>query len=94
MYYYNGPNLFTVNVCEFAKRKIIGYKEQDAKASRPIANDYLNVDWFFDCLKSVCYICNEKMSLKTMTADRLNNDLAHTVDNCKPCCLICNCTKK
>ena len=94
VYYYNGPNLFSVNVCEFAKRKITGYKEQDAKASRPIANDYLNVDWFFDCLKSVCYICNEKMSLKTITADRLNNDLAHTVDNCKPCCLICNCTKK
>ena len=94
VYYYTGPSLFQFRLENFAQNKIMGYKEQDMKANRPITNDdYLNIEWFKKNLKSNCYICGETMTMKTFTADRLNNNLPHTNDNCMACCLSCNVKK-
>lgn len=88
---------------EDIKDKIESYKQQDMRANRGIAGDYINVNWYF--LQSIkqkhkCYICQEVMNLRNIygdslnhTADRLDNALPHTKTNCKLCCLKCNISK-
>jgi hypothetical protein len=42
--------------------------------------------------KGMCYICNQQFDLRsdeihiTSILDRINNKLAHSLSNCKPCC--------
>jgi hypothetical protein len=90
VYYYNGPSLWNFKIEEFARKKINNYKQQDIKAGREITTDYINIEWFKKFLKSPCHICGETIAQKDFTADRINNDICHTIDNCKACCLKCN----
>jgi hypothetical protein len=47
----------------------------------------------------VCYICNQHFGIRsdgihiTPTLDRQDNELGHSLENCKPCCKRCNCVK-
>jgi hypothetical protein len=80
---------------EFVK-KIQGYKEQDKKDNRPIdnKNEYVNVEWLNNNIYKCCGKCGCCLDSKNITAQRLNNDLAHYLNNIVPFCNYCNCSSK
>jgi hypothetical protein len=47
----------------------------------------------------VCYIYYRNFGIRsdgihiTLTLDRQDNELGHSLNNCKPCCKRCNCLK-
>ena len=77
-------------------QKIPAYKEQDAFANRIYNdNDYITPKWFIDCLQESlhCKYCAKLFTvddITTITANRIDNSIAHTVNNCELCCLHCN----
>jgi hypothetical protein len=74
-----------------------GYNFQDKKAKREYKNNVKLKDFeYFKKLleNSVCHLCNERFTNENKpTLDRENNELNHTKENVKPCCLYCNCVK-
>ena len=81
--------------------KIDGYIRQDKKADRVLNNDdYIDLNWFLTEMSSnpVCACCKApyKMFLdngnvqSNITADRIDNSLSHTSDNCRLMCVDCN----
>ena len=88
----------------YFKSKIQGYKQQDKAAGRAIDKDkYITSEWFIERLNDICPSCNEDFKFKftngkitdsDITADRLNNDISHEIDNCRICCQLCNNTKR
>ena len=83
-------------------KKIVGYKIQDKAGHREIVKDYINSDWFIDKLGSTCNICKCELIYNiqakgtitsNITADRIDNNISHSVSNCKICCVRCNASK-
>ena len=79
-------------------KKVANYKAQDEKKQRDTTDnvneaDYTVVKNWFE--NSECYICKGRFDYVNYrpTLDRLNNELGHSLSNCKPCCEFCNCTK-
>ena len=87
----------------YIKNKSKGYKEQDRVAKREINNkeNYISVEWLLDCVNKNCQSCGNHLYIdfhdgnvkSNITADRMNNDYAHNIDNTLPCCSWCNCCK-
>ena len=87
-------------VIEYFKNKIEGYKHQDRKGKREIDEEnYIDLKWCVDNFKNGCGKCgvrfdfdkfNGKMS-SNFTAQRLENSIGHTKDNCVSWCRYCNC---
>ena len=79
--------------------KIKGYKCQDDAKKRTIEN-FIDVGWFFAQMKAhkKCERCGDAFYItnfdgktnRNVTADRLNNNLCHSVENCRLLCLKCN----
>jgi len=89
--FYTGKALHTESfVKSVLKRKVEGYLDQDMKAKRFITNNFITVDVLKSFLTNKCYLCNENLTLDNLTADRFDNDLCHSIDNCRPCCFTCN----
>jgi len=88
---------------QYFNLKIEEYKIQDKKAGRKISKDYVNVKWIMDEFNKnrYCPCCNERYILglvddkveTNVTCDRLNNDLDHSIENCRLCCYKCNITR-
>ena len=87
----------------YYERKVENYKQQDRKAKRKIPNEgYVNVQCFFDNITNQCNYCGcgFHTSIKggnittNLTAQRVNNEYAHTLDNIVPYCKLCNCSCK
>ena len=86
------------------KKKCEGYKRQDKIANRTIPTDnYVDADWFMKNVKadSCCFECGCGLTISTesgvssnITAQRMDNSISHTIDNCMPMCLRCNCAAK
>ena len=83
--------------------KINAYKLQDQKANREIDDSkYINPSWFIKRVYSHCNNCgcNFEFEFKNgfltsnMTAQRLDNSIAHESDNCEAWCKLCNCSAK
>ena len=82
------------------ENKIEGYKEQDKVADREIDENYINEHWWLNHFHGCCahsgikfYIEMKQGKLSTnFTAQRLDNTLCHSVDNCTPYCKYCNCS--
>ena len=104
-YRYNNDKGDTFNnklLLSYFDKKIVGYKIQDKAGHREIVKDYINSDWFIDKLGSTCNICkceliynihaNGSMT-SNITADRIDNNISHSVSNCKICCVRCNASK-
>ena len=81
------------------ERKIENYKQQDRKAKRTIPKEgYVNVKWFFDNITNQCNYCGcgfhtiiKGGNITTnLTAQRVNNEYTHTLDNIIPYCDRCN----
>ncbi len=87
--------------CYF-KNKIKGYKEQDRTAQRKINKDnYINDEWLVNCVNKNCIHCGSQLYvdfkegnvISNITADRINNNDDHNINNGRPACRWCNCCK-
>lgn len=84
--------------------KVSGYKMQDKIKKREIPNDFVDVLDVIILLKknqSKCYYCNSELfvlyknsqEMSQWTLDRIDNSVAHTVNNVVISCLECNLKK-
>jgi len=83
------------------KDRVFQYRKQDEKKGRDFSNnvstlDYQVVKQMFE--EGVCYICGQRFTAGSHsshypTLDRIDNSIGHTLHNCWPCCLDCNCRK-
>jgi hypothetical protein len=87
----------------YLKKKINGYVEQDKNANREISKDnYITVDWLSNAIGKRCSRCQDILSYEVssfynvrcnLTADRIDNDIGHELDNIKPMCVQCSTAK-
>ncbi|KAA6364526.1 MAG: hypothetical protein EZS28_039947 [Streblomastix strix] len=74
--------------------KVQNYLEQDKKRNRDTSNNIKESDCAFYrklFLSTGCHICKARFTSKNPpTLDRINNNMGHSADNVKPCCLFCN----
>ena len=91
------------NIISYFNRKIENYKMQDRKAKREIPKEgYVNVQWFMDNVTKNCNYCGcgftldlNKGNISTnLSAQRVNNEFSHTLDNIVSYCVRCNCSCK
>jgi hypothetical protein len=106
VYFYDGlesPEFNQELVYNYFNKKIQNYKKQDKAAGRDInSGEYVSADWFMDKFHNKCHHCknnfnfdfNRGMVSTDITADRINNELAHYKSNCVISCNVCNCSKK
>ena len=50
----------------------------------------INFEDFCEIITKPCHYCNDIIEGETNGIDRLNNDIDYTLENCVPCCEICN----
>jgi len=97
IYIYKGNNelINEEAINTYFNKKVEGYIKQDLEKGRKInKTKYITADWLkANCLDKQCFHCKEILELKEITADRLDNNLPHHIDNCVPCCLTCNVRK-
>ena len=87
-------------VTAYLRSKICGYRQQDRRDGRQAHGDnYVTVEWLRSCIGKKCHNCpdilmyerNDRGNLvSNITAQRINNDLAHELDNVLPFCVECN----
>jgi hypothetical protein len=85
-------------VNKYFERKVKGYVKQNIKADRAIEDNYVNVEWLSKCIGQKCGRCQcqlycevENGKIKSnITAQRLDNSLAHAISNIIPYCVYCN----
>ena len=94
--------LIIIYYVHILRKKIVGYKGQDKLGHREICKDYITSDWFCDNLGATCNICKCELIYNihangavssNITADRINNNICHSLNNCKICCVRCNASK-
>ena len=89
----------------YFNRKIQQYKNQDKTAKRTInKHNYINVEWFEKNINNHCQKpgcgCDFTIDIDggvvkcNLTAQRLNNDEDHNLNNIIPFCRYCNCSSK
>ena len=89
---------------DYFTRKCEGYKRQDKMDNRKVTDGYVNAAWFMDQVNaSTCCPCGNDLGISVdkfgviksnITAQRLNNEISHTMDNCIIMCTRCNVTAK
>lgn len=65
-------------------KMISSYKNKDKKRGR---YSDITIDFLEKAVRSKCVYCGDT---KNIGLDRIDNSKGHTVDNCVPCCRICN----
>jgi hypothetical protein len=63
-------------------------------------DEYVSEEWLFSCLGKSCQNCSDCLTAAVengkvecnLTAQRLNNDLPHYLENVVPFCVVCNCS--
>ena len=78
-------------------RMISSHREADTK--RNIVGEYITIDWVLEKLKKTktCKYCKKHLDTsgqQSFSIDRIDNNLAHTENNCQIICLNCNVSKK
>ena len=90
-------------IMSYYNRKIENYRLQDRKGKRLIPKEgYVNTEWFLKNITNSCNYCgcgftidiNRGGIMSNLTAQRVNNEEAHTLDNIVPYCRRCNCSCK
>jgi len=94
-----GFNMALLN--KYFHQKVNQYVEQDKKAKRNIdMTNYINVEWLHQNINKGCVRCSNpfnlsftKCSVKSdISANRIDNELAHTIHNLEPMCVSWNCS--
>jgi hypothetical protein len=80
----------------YFQRKVVSYRQQDRKAKREVKEEgYITSEWLMGCLWKSCSECGERLTYEhgrsNLTAQRVDNNLPHLIDNIVPCCCWCNC---
>jgi hypothetical protein len=98
--YFLDMNLTKINTLNEVKNMVANYKHQDNKKNRfviGVPDDYITDDWILQehrktprCSKCNAYMSFEKNSSSKLTVDRIDNNLAHIVSNCRLLCKSCN----
>ena len=82
---------------KYLEMKINNYKKQDA--GRKIDNQsYVNIDWFKRQFGKDCPMCGDGLTydiedgkmVSNLTANRIDNNRSHQLDNIEPMCCYCN----
>jgi hypothetical protein len=103
--YKENNDLYDTLINSYFERKIAGYIKQDLQAKRTINKDnFVNIEWLTSCINQTCrgkkcnntilYVdidSNDYIS-SNITANRINNQEAHHLDNIEPMCITCNCS--
>ena len=81
---------------QYFGKKVERYKQQDRKARRDVAiKGYVTREWLMGCLGKSCPECGDALIYErgrsNLTAQRVDNNLPHLIDNVVPCCVFCNC---
>ena len=88
-------------VIGYFKNKVEGYKKQAKVAGREIDEEnYIDEHWCLKHFHGCCAHCSVKFYIEmkagklstNFTAQRLDNTICHSVDNCTPYCKYCNCS--
>lgn len=66
---------------------LAGYRRNDIKRGVICSLTREQVE---EIIVKPCTYCD---SMDTIGVDRIDNDLGHTLENCQPCCQLCNFTK-
>jgi hypothetical protein len=74
----------------YIKTKIAGYTQQDAKKNRMTSLSVTGILEIVKAEKNACFACAKKLDETAFTLDRINNQLGHTLENVRVCCLSCN----
>ena len=97
---YEGSKEDETILTAFLQRKVERYKIKDLKANPSIDDDnYITVEWLKSAYGSCCNSCGDcltysienNMVESNLIAQRIDNGLAHELDNILPCCKWCNC---
>ena len=100
-YDYVEPELNHNLIIAYFNRKVSGYKSQDNAAGRLIPKEfYVTAEELESYANGKCFSCGthlyldfkEGNTISNITADRIDNDIAHQLDNIRPCCRSCNCS--
>jgi DNA-directed RNA polymerase subunit N (RpoN/RPB10) len=84
----------------YFNRKVSGYKKQDTTTGRLIPKEfYVTAEELESYANGKCFSCGTHLYLDfkdgnvitNITADRIDNDIGHQLDNIRPCCRACNC---
>ena len=91
------------NIIRYFERKIEAYKSQDRAGKRHIPkNGYVNTGGFLENITNSCNYCGcgfyldikNGTRMSSITCQRKDNSLTHTLDNVIPYCCRCNCSCK
>ncbi len=84
--------------------KCTGYKRQDDMKKRAIGDDYVDISWFFEQMRThkrcgrcstAYFMLNSNGNITSnISADRKDNTLCHSKGNCELMCVSCNRAKK
>ena len=105
VYFYNykaDNDLYDTLINSYFERKILQYIKQDKEAKRIIDKDnFVNIEWLTRCINQHCRQCNTDLYIdvndnqyisSNISANRINNDVAHHLNNIEPMCVNCNCS--
>jgi hypothetical protein len=93
------PEIRKKEMKQYFKNKVDGYKQQDLKANRGIdEREYIDEEWLMSKIGQWCPECHEPFifekicgyTTSTLTAQRLENEEGHYMDNCICMCVRCN----
>eukprot|EP00438_Fugacium_kawagutii_P021104 Skav205927 [mRNA] locus=scaffold123:1068999:1070066:+ [translate_table: standard] len=93
--------MFKNLVMNYFKDKCEKYKLQDKAKNREVDEEnYVDEKWVLKHFKGCCCNCGIKFYLDSrggklttnFTAQRIDNEFGHSVDNCEPWCYQCNCS--
>ena len=104
VFFYVGPPMVTKEVNEddvlerYLELKVHNYKSQDLKAGRPLAENYVTKQWLFDQYGKTCPGCGDCFRFElykgrvdgNLTADRIDCEESHHLNNIAPLCTPCN----
>ena len=85
---------------KFLEAKVEMYKQQDRKANRDVDTDsYITAEWLKKAYGSSCGNCGDCLTCtikddkieSNLTAQRIDSEVAHQLDNIIPCRKWCNC---
>ena len=88
------------HMMQYLQRKVDRYKGQDKKAKRPIDDgSYITKEWLLSCIGKSCNSCGDclmysrvhsKIDCNLISAQRIDNNIGHQIDNVVPYCIYCN----
>ena len=98
--FYNGPaeELDEATLDRYLAKKVDNYKKQDTEHGREITDNFVTKDWLKAQFGKVCQDCGDCFRFdiqggrveSNLSADRIDNDECHFLNNVVPLCVSCN----